>query len=58
MMKDNFTLVELLIVLILIGILGMVAVPINHKMDQSIISHQESYVVQVEYQPESEVDIK
>lgn len=57
-MKDNFTLVELLIVFILIGIWGMMAVPINRHTEQSVVDRQEPIVVLLDPQPESEVNVK
>ena len=56
-MRNNITLVELLIVLVLIGILFMVAVPVrNQKLEPS--STQQMYIAQVTIQPESEVNVK
>lgn len=56
-MKNNITLVELLIVLILIGILSMVAVPVKQQNLESP-STQQMYIVKVISQPESEVNVK
>lgn len=56
-MKNNITLVELLIVLVLIGILSMVAVPVrNPKLEPS--TKQQMYMVKVIHQPESVVNVK
>lgn len=56
-MKNNITLVELLIVLILIGILSMVAVPVKQQRFEPPIK-QQMYMVKVIPQPESEVNVK
>ncbi|WP_158076864.1 hypothetical protein [Wohlfahrtiimonas populi] len=56
-MKNNITLVELLIVLILIGILSMVVVPVKQQNFEPP-STQQMYIVKVISQPESEVNVK
>lgn len=58
-MKNNLTLVELLMTLVLIGILLMVIVPVQDKT-VTLMSNPNSkiYVVQVTEQPESEVNVE
>ncbi len=55
-MKNNLTLVELLIVIVLIGILSMVAMPVDQQTLEP--PTQQTYFVQATSQPENEVSVQ
>lgn len=57
-MKNNLTLVELLMILVVIGILLMAVIPVKNINVEPSKSNSQMYIVQVTEQPESEVNVE
>ena len=57
-MKNNLTLVELHMILVVIGILLMAVIPVKNINVEPSKSNSQMYIVQVTKQPESEVNVE